>query len=204
MIDARQTWPKCPHCGETRPHADYDWLRYHEEPCHIETLQREIQSLSSKLEQALEQREEALAAGADLKVELAGVTGRLEKALLALGESSDALLKSEARLDSYEKWFRDNAVNLAVHNIGGYSMSPQNFTPMDKDMRAAIGAAGTAQRAEIYDGAVVEKPSPIAERELGCAHRWTPRAGNMGDQYCSRCGLVIDEDDVPTGEMEKV
>jgi len=50
--------------------------------------------------------------------------------------------------------------------------------------------------------------APAAARlavERQCIHpRWEPRAGNMGDEYCAKCGIVRDEEGVPTGEYERV
>lgn len=64
----------CDGCG-----IEHDPMDWHAEQLHDEyaCVREALQTARSKLEQALEQREEALATGAELKVELAGVTGRL-------------------------------------------------------------------------------------------------------------------------------
>jgi hypothetical protein len=41
---------KCPHCGETRPDADFDWLSYHEDGCHIIQLEQKLKACEGKLQ----------------------------------------------------------------------------------------------------------------------------------------------------------
>ena len=73
----------------------------------------------------------------------------------------EAKLKAAtSRLDTYEKWFSDNAVNLAAHNIGGFSMSPY----------------GAAVRADTFPEPVVETQKPK------CPHEWD-------DRKCKLCGV---------------
>ena len=35
-----------------------------------------------------------------------------------------------------------------------------------------------------------------ALHEAALGHEWEPRAGNMGDTYCRKCGAVRDDNDV--------
>lgn len=48
------------------------------------------------------------------------------------------------KLAVYEKWFTDNAVMLAMHNIGGYRIQPPAFS-LDRGCLVEWSAIGGAQ-----------------------------------------------------------